>query len=577
MAYKPGYWAELVRSNDAFNLVEAADGNIIWLRTSDGQAPEMQTFRNGAWSENVVGDTSPYLVGNVGASSVHRWRKEGEDWIPSEDGIALSAAQWDTNGVYRFFEQPAAHVASGKLGAPRVLSSRFVIWGTEASSSPVSIPLPAGLTLDGITTARLRSLLIASSGLVQIQFDSDTHTIGGAGPALSNAWETFEKAITIGAGNAVVTIPGPRAPGVSSPDSTEPYSYRSGLDLTNFITAYRALSAGDRNNTTVTLRDLVTDTRISGKLSLQGLGNSGVGVTQPTRISGRLEIGSLGTSSVVVANEVRIGGRLPIRGTGSSAVAVTQERVRMVGRLTLQGYGNSQVTVADKVRLAGRLGIGSLANSAVHVQNPPVRLVGRLGIQGTGLSAVTVANIVRLRGRTTLQGFGSSRVVVAVETGSPEHRAIREARALSGLGKIFALEADHPDLSDKIRIVADNEEHVVEGNRYIVCAFRAEPPQSKKGEVRQAELQIDNIGEKMMKWVRMTQGGRGATCRVMSLIRPEGSESESTIDYEFEMPVGVARATNDVIAVTLTDEPIIGRPSVTIRHDPVHSPGLFPG
>ena len=135
----------------------------------------------------------------------------------------------------------------------------------------------------------------------------------------------------------------------------------------------------------------------------------------------------------------------------------------------------------------------------------------------------------------------------------------------------------HDDLTTPVRIVADNAEHVVDGETYIPCAFRAEPPQSREGEVRQAELQIDNVGEKMMKWVRASRGGRGAVIRVMSLLPAEEGDTESVIDYEFTMDVGVARVTNDTISVTLTDEPVIGRPSVTIRHDPQTSPGLFPG
>ena len=183
----------------------------------------------------------------------------------------------------------------------------------------------------------------------------------------------------------------------------------------------------------------------------------------------------------------------------------------------------------------------------------------------------------RLNGRS---GFGTATgaavAPVAPESG-PEYRAARDARSLSGRAQVFAIEAHHSGLVAPIRIVADNKEHTVGGFTYIPCAFSAIPPQSVDGEVRQAHLRIDNVGEKMMTWVNVSRGGRGASVRVMSLIAAITGESESTIDYEFEMDVGVAEVTNEQISITLTDEPTVGRPAITLRHDPLVSPGLFNG
>ena len=41
------------------------------------------------------------------------------------------------------------------------------------------------------------------------------------------------------------------------------------------------------------------------------------------------------------------------------------------------------------------------------------------------------------------------------------------------------------------------------------------------------------------------------------------------------MTVGVAEVTNEYVTVSLTDEPVFGRPAVIMRHDPATSPGLF--
>ena len=149
------------------------------------------------------------------------------------------------------------------------------------------------------------------------------------------------------------------------------------------------------------------------------------------------------------------------------------------------------------------------------------------------------------------------------------------ARSLAGRDQVFALEIEHPDIAEPARIVADTAEHTVEGNRYIPLAFHARVPQSREGEVRNAVLRIDNVGEELMEWVDASDGGRGASMRVLRLIPPVSDGDESVVAWEVEMSVGVAEVTNEYVTVSLTDEPIFGRPAVIMRHDPATSPGLF--
>ncbi len=149
------------------------------------------------------------------------------------------------------------------------------------------------------------------------------------------------------------------------------------------------------------------------------------------------------------------------------------------------------------------------------------------------------------------------------------------ARSLAGRDQVFALEIEHPDITEPARIVADTAEHTVEGNRYIPLAFHARVPQSREGEVRNAVLRIDNVGEELMEWVDASDGGRGASMRVLRLIPPVADGDESVVAWEVEMSVGVAEVTNEYVTVSLTDEPIFGRPAVIMRHDPATSPGLF--
>ena len=289
----------------------------------------------------------------------------------------------------------------------------------------------------------------------------------------------------------------------------------------------------------------------------------------------------------VGAAAVPLTGRLA---TALTVAAVAPDRVApdavpLVGRLSAALSVVASAPVAAPpvaVPLAGRLAIALSvsANAPIDVSAAAVPLVARLTTALTvAASAPVIAAAIRPVGRlaTALSVLANAPVVAAAAIHDPGYRAARDARSLSGRAQVFALEAHHSGLAAPIRIVADNKEHTVAGETFIPCAFSAVPPQSVDGEVRQAHLRIDNVGEKMMTWVNVSRGGRGASVRVMSLIAAVPGETESTIDYEFEMDVGVAEVTNEQISITLTDEPTVGRPAITLRHDPLVSPGLFSG
>ena len=297
--------------------------------------------------------------------------------------------------------------------------------------------------------------------------------------------------------------------------------------------------------------------------------------------------------SVAVSALDRVAAPVPLAGRLSAAltvaasvpVAVAPDAVPLTGRLAiaLSVVATAPVAVGpDAVPLAGRLSaaLTVAANAPVDVSAAAVPLAGRLATALTvAASPLVIAAAIRPAGRlaTALSVLANAPVTVAAAIHDPGYRAARDARSLSGRAQVFAIEAHHSGLAAPIRIVADNKEHTVAGETYIPCAFSAVPPQSVDGEVRQAHLRIDNVGEKMMTWVNVSRGGRGASVRVMSLIAAVPGETESTIDYEFEMDVGVAEVTNEQISITLTDEPTVGRPAITLRHDPLASPGLFNG
>ena len=138
------------------------------------------------------------------------------------------------------------------IGAPSRSFSSFLQWGDSDLGA-----IPAALMAGGITDARLRQLRVFSSGRVGFRAARGAGTGGTTGPDLTTAWETFNEAIVLKAGGLRLGLPGPAAAGVTSSDPTEPYDYNVGTQagIAAFITAYRNLSAGQRNATTVTLTD----------------------------------------------------------------------------------------------------------------------------------------------------------------------------------------------------------------------------------------------------------------------------------------------------------------------------------
>ena len=148
-----------------------------------------------------------------------------------------------------------------------------------------------------------------------------------------------------------------------------------------------------------------------------------------------------------------------------------------------------------------------------------------------------------------------------------------ESFGLTGRRPIYALEISHPSVTSDVLIVGDSQSVTLEGNTYPALSFRARLPQDKEGEVRQAGLEIDNVGRKLVEWVEASEGGRGAVIRIMEIV--VDSSRNARIVWEMSMDVGTTRLVNEKLSVVLVDEGSSMAPCVKLRHDPVESPGLF--
>ena len=306
----------------------------------------------------------------------------------------------------------------------------------------------------------------------------------------------------------------------------------------------------------------------------------GTQITLNTAIRAR-GVGAIIRLKAVEPAPVRISASQAIAGFGeaSTAAVVQPTPVRIATSRALSGLANSRVTVVPGVRMETALAPAGIGASTVSVvQATGVRLVVRHSIAGFGSSWVSVrflVSVLRMRTRLGLTGIGSARVRVFASRGSPATREIVDSRGSFGYQHLYALEIDHPDYGTPARLVGGFDSLRIDGEIYEAVAFEVEPPQDVSGETRKATLRVDNVGRALMDLVHATSGARGASMRLMSIIAPEASEEEAEIVWEVTMSVGVAEITNRHITVQLADEAIHDRPSVTMRHDPVTSPGLF--
>ena len=150
-----------------------------------------------------------------------------------------------------------------------------------------------------------------------------------------------------------------------------------------------------------------------------------------------------------------------------------------------------------------------------------------------------------------------------------------QSRSLHGEQLRYALEINHSSLSMPIRIVADNVAHRIGGHTFTPLAFRARPPSFVEGEVPRATLEVDNVGKELTQWIEASSGGRGATMRVMQVVK----ETLVNVSYVvWELPalaVGVSEVSNNVVTIQLVFRHGRSRPGVKIRFDRTTAPGLY--
>ena len=193
----------------------------------------------------------------------------------------------------------------------------------------------------------------------------------------------------------------------------------------------------------------------------------------------------------------------------------------------------------------------------------PTWMAPNLGVQTMFMLRLTVMD------DDGAEAFDSIVITVRATRATAVERARLSNFNLQGRRPAYALEISHPDVPDDIRVIGDSDDTVIEGNMYVALAFRAKLPSDKDREFRHATIEVDNVGRRMTSWVEQSNGGRGATVRVLQVV-------EDQIVWELPMLlVGRAKVTNRILNISLSDSARNRSPGIKMRHDPINSPGLF--
>lgn len=136
---------------------------------------------------------------------------------------------------------------------------------------------------------------------------------------------------------------------------------------------------------------------------------------------------------------------------------------------------------------------------------------------------------------------------------------------------LAAIEITHPELEVPARFVNDTKDITIEGNTFFACRFDLTLPDDQDQKVPQARLEVDNIGRELTQWLEQSQGGKGAKCRMLMVLRsnPENLEFDMTLDL-----TGL-EITNFRVSGDLGFKNTLMQSAVAVRYDPTTSPGNF--
>ncbi len=143
--------------------------------------------------------------------------------------------------------------------------------------------------------------------------------------------------------------------------------------------------------------------------------------------------------------------------------------------------------------------------------------------------------------------------------------------ASSGEEPVVLLEITHPQLVAPVRLANDTDDVVSNGETFTACAFRTQLPDDQAGAMPRVPIEIDNLGGALVAWLDDSKGGRGASVRMMQVMRA----TPDVIEQEFTLELLGSKQNVLLVQGELGYENVLDQPALQATYTPETAPGLF--
>lgn len=136
---------------------------------------------------------------------------------------------------------------------------------------------------------------------------------------------------------------------------------------------------------------------------------------------------------------------------------------------------------------------------------------------------------------------------------------------------LVLVEITHPDLAIPIRVVNNTENIISNGDEFFAIPFEITLPDSKDQQVPKARLSVDNVGRELTQWLEVSQGGKGAKCRIMQIL----ASDPDVVEFDMTMDLTGLSINNLTVSGELGFRDTLNQSAVAVRYDPRTAPGLW--
>lgn len=136
---------------------------------------------------------------------------------------------------------------------------------------------------------------------------------------------------------------------------------------------------------------------------------------------------------------------------------------------------------------------------------------------------------------------------------------------------LAAIEITHPELDVPARFVNDTQDITIEGHNYLACRFDLTLPDDQDEQIPEARLEVDNIGRELTLWLEQSQGGKGAKCRMLMVLR----SNPANLEFDMTLDLTGLEITNFRVSGSLGFKNTLMQSAVAVRFDTTTSPGNF--